>query len=113
MFKSAAEKAEAHERKAEARATATARKEQERFLRSPIGMAAQAHARGDNLFQIAFAVENDGGKVLSDIEAIGWQLDNASYVFELSLNSMSNVNDQVSGVSSTGEIKGVYLFRRV
>ena len=113
MFKSAAEKAEAHERKAEARAAVKARKDQERYLQSPIGRATHAHVRGDDLFQIAFTVENDGGKILSDIEAIGWQLDNTAYVFDLSLNSMSNVDGQLSGVSSTGEIKGVYLFRRV
>lgn len=112
LFKTDQEKAAAKARKLEAKAAAEAQKEHDRFLRSPIGMATQAHVRGDSLLQIAFPVDIDGGRILSEVEAIGWRLDQAGYAYELRLSSSSNLDEKLSSIESDGDITGVYLFRR-
>lgn len=112
LFKSAEEKAAAEKQKAQAKADAAERKAQDRYLRSPVGKATSVHARGDSLLEVALTVEDDGGRTLSDIEAIGWQLERAGYAYDVSVNSMGNNNDQLSSVYSQSTLTGVYLFRR-
>lgn len=112
LFRSAEEKAAAEKQKAQAKADAAERKAQDRYLRTPVGKATSAHARGDRLLEVVLKVEDDGGRTLSDIEAIGWQLERVGYAYDLSVNSTGNSNDQVSSVYSQSTLFGVYLFRR-
>ncbi|NIJ05511.1 hypothetical protein [Frigoribacterium faeni] len=112
FFRSAEGKAAAERQKAQGKADAAERKAKDRYLRSPLGKATSAHARGDSLLEVVLRVEDDGGRTLSDIEAIGWQLERADYAYDVSVNSTSNSNDQVSSVYSQGTLTGVYLFRR-
>lgn len=102
LFKSAEEKAFAREKK-----------EEERYRRSPIGLATAALERGDSLFQLVLTVDGDSAVTLSKIEAVGWRLDNAGYTYEVDVSSISNGADQVSGVFTSGKLTGVYLMRRV
>ncbi|AMM22589.1 hypothetical protein AX769_20805 (plasmid) [Frondihabitans sp. PAMC 28766] len=112
LFKSAEEKAASEKQKAKAKAEAAERKAQDRYLRSPIGKATSARERGDSLLEVVLKVEDDGGRTLSDIEAVGWQLDRAGYAYDVSVSSLGNSDDQVSSVYSQSILTGVYLFRR-
>ena len=101
LFKSAEEKSAVQARRAE-----------KKFARSPVGQATAAHERGDALFQIALPVDESSALILSQIEAIGWHLENAGYTSEVSGFSTTNMNGVLDSVSITGQLTGVYLFRR-
>jgi hypothetical protein len=115
------------------REAAQAEKAQQEFLASPIGQARTAHEAGDKFFQFAAPLSETkrtamgvlGGSkdmkrtetthtdVLGDIEREGWQLADVGYVFEQT-GSVSRDKFASSGqtASVTGNIVGVYLFRR-
>lgn len=110
-----------------------AEKERQEFLASPIGQARTAHEAGDRFFQFAAPLsetkrttmailggskemkksETTHADVLGDIEKEGWQLEDVGYVFEQT-GSVSRDKFASSGqtASVTGNIIGVYLFRR-
>jgi hypothetical protein len=95
------------ERQAEA-----ARKQEQEYQASPVGQAAAAFARGNAFFQIRIPVTSMSRwapfyeererrlhvpiDVLGQIEAVGWRLEHASWVFA--------VQDE--------DIDGIFLFRR-
>jgi hypothetical protein len=119
--------------KEEQRAAEQAEKERQEFLASPVGQARTAHEAGDMFFQFAAPIsetkrtamavlggsadmkksETRHGDVLSEIEREGWQLEDVGYVFEQT-GSVSRDKFASSGqtASVTGNIVGVYLFRR-
>lgn len=113
LFRTAEERAAAQGMSVERKAAAHRKKEEDRYLRSPIGRATAARERGDSLFQLAFTVDGDSAETLWKIEAVGWRLENAGYAYEIDVNSTSNGADQVSTVFTSGKLTGVYLFRRV
>jgi hypothetical protein len=99
---------------------------------SAVGQAVDAHRRGDRIFQIQLRVSEliahesvlsrstsavapipGAGGILGRIEAIGWDLHHVGYVF---LQTGTRTQDMaVHGTTSsatTGEVAGVYLFRR-
>jgi len=101
LFKSEEEKAAARERR-----------EQKKFARSPVGHATAAHERGDALFQVVLPVDESSALILSQIEAIGWHLENAGYAYIVSGTSTTNMNGALADLYIGGELAGVYLFRR-
>jgi hypothetical protein len=110
-----------------------AEKERQEFLASPIGQARTAHEAGDMFFQFVAPLsetrrtvmavlggskdmkktETTHADVLGGIEREGWRLDDVGYVFEQT-GSVSRDKFYSSGqtASVTGNIVGVYLFRR-
>ena len=126
-------KAQKQAAKEEQRAAEQAQKEQQEFLASPVGQARTAHEAGDMFFQFAAPIsetkrtamavlggskdmkksESRHGDVLGEIEKEGWQLEDVGYVFEQT-GSVSRDKFASSGqtASVTGNIVGVYLFRR-
>jgi hypothetical protein len=103
------------------------------FKRSAAGKAARAFDRGDEFFQVELShadvtgsasllagaardatIERKGGAtdVLGDIERAGWRLEHANWVFVQT--GESSREKFLSGQQSviTGEITGIYLFRR-
>jgi hypothetical protein len=102
-------------------------------LASPVGQARTAHEAGDTFFPFAAPIsetnrtvmavlggskdtrksETTHGDVLGEIEKEGWQLEDVGYVFEQT-GSVSRDKFASSGqtASVTGNIVGVYLFRR-
>jgi len=101
-------RAKAHE----ARVAAKKRQEVERYEKSPEGRAVRAFERGDHLFQVVLTVDDDSARALSEIEKVGWRLDNAGYAYPVDVSTSSNDRDQVSSVYVSGSLTGVYLFRR-
>jgi hypothetical protein len=115
------------------REAAQAEKERQEFLASPVGQARTAYEAGDLFFQFAAPIsetkrtvmavlggskdmtksETTHGDVLGEIEKEGWQLEDVGYVFEQT-GSVSRDKFASSGqtASVTGNIVGVYLFRR-
>ena len=129
------------EKKAQRAAAAdAARQERERaraeaaFLASPQGQARLAAQAEGHIFQIALPLhstqrtlagivsgdktvkvtEGNHTDVLSAIESEGWKLEHAGYVFQQT-GSVSRDKLMSSGQTAaiTGEIWGVYVFRRV
>jgi hypothetical protein len=118
------------ERERQRQAKEQARRERE-FLASPAGQARTAFERGDRLFQCSFDVKNttpvvvamvgattsgstsDPTVILNSICTEGWELVNASFVFE-ELGSVSRDKFMSSGqnVAVRGTIIGYYVFRR-
>lgn len=92
--------------------------------------AAAAKARGDGFFEAALAVldlqgrssfgqpsasitrRGPNGAVLGEIEALGWRLEHASYVF-LETASVSTNRFALTGEGTAvrGVLTGLYLFR--
>ena len=126
-------KAQKQAAKEEQLAAEQAEKERQEFLASPVGQARTAHEAGDIFFQFAAPIsetkrtamallggskdmrksESSHGDVLGGIEKEGWQLEDVGYVFEQT-GSVSRDKFASSGqtASVTGNIVGVYLFRR-
>lgn len=121
--KEAAEKQEKLKRQIE--------KRQRIFNASPQGQARKAFENGSTLFQIDLtfsetsavvrAMEKaktdertfNNSETLEKIESEGWQIDHVGYVFKM-LGSVSRDKFMSSGQqeSVTGEIVGIYIFRR-
>jgi hypothetical protein len=126
-------KAEKQAAKEAQRAAEQAERERQEFLASPVGQARTAHEAGDMYFQCAAPIsetkrtvmavlggtkdlkktENTHADVLGGIEREGWKLADVGYVFEQT-GSVSRDKFYSSGqtASVTGNIIGVYLFRR-
>ena len=97
----------------------------------PVARARDTHAAGAQLFQIALPLSKtaainatlsapaaitttaEHGSILERIEAEGWHLEHANYVFRVT-GSVSRDKLLSSGQQEavSGEIVGVYLFRR-
>lgn len=112
LFKTAEEKERARAQAVAKKATDGERATQRRHDESPIGRAEHALAAGKALFELSLPVESDDGRTLSDIEAIGWRLQHTGYVHEVSISSLSNMQNQLDQVFSSGRVVGVYVFRR-
>lgn len=103
-----ADRALAAARKAEAKERA----ERAKYRASPVGRAESARNRGDQLLQVSMEIDDDGGQLLSSIEAMGWRLEHAGYSHQLEIMSMNNMTDQLSSLSSSTKLMGVYVFRK-
>lgn len=112
LFKTAEEKERARAQAVAKKAANAERAAQRRHDESPIGRAELALAAGKALFELSLPVESDDGRTLSDIEAIGWRLQHTGYVHEVSISSLSNTQNQLDQVFSSGRVVGVYVFRR-
>jgi hypothetical protein len=121
--------------KAEAQAAAKAGKAAEAFRKSPPGQATEAFERGDRFFQIQLTQETiqsplflnparDGRTnsrrsfnstdVLGQIEEVGWRLEHTGWVFiEMGHNSTNKVMSSGQWVNVSGQVVGMYLFRRI
>lgn len=129
-------------REAANRAAATAQAEQQRALEaqrqaeasatSPVGRATAAFARGDRFFQVELEVSALTGyassfgssanqitpregtaDVLGGIEAVGWHLEHAGFVFiETGATSTARMFATGEGTVTEGVVTGVYVFRR-
>lgn len=97
--------------KAAAREATDRRREEQRFRRSPAGRARAALERGDGAFVIELVVDDDAGRELTTIEALGWRLDHVSFVPQTTVTSTSNDVQQLSSIDGYGRVLGVYLFR--
>jgi len=118
----------------EERAADAARKAEAAFWASPQGKAAQAFERGDEFFQIEIphssvtgftnAAFNSATKgtirrkltrtdLLGQIEETGWRLQHADWVYiQTGQNSRDKFMASGQHVVVTGEVIGMYLFRR-
>jgi hypothetical protein len=98
------------------------------YAASPVGQAEAAHADGRLFFQLKLDIDAkvrvplldthqtkdfDPTQLLEQIEAVGWSLESAQYLFrptgEVSRDKLLS-SGQTTNVS--GNIVGVYLFRR-
>ncbi len=127
-------KAEADQQAAYAAQQAAAKKaaEDEAFAESPVGRATAAHQAGSTFFQLQLAVSqltgptssfgssaNDevtyhgsASDVLGQIEAVGWHLEHAGYVFiETGATSTNQLFSTGQGTVTQGTVTGIYLFR--
>jgi hypothetical protein len=108
-------------------------KEAEKFAKSPVGMARAARKAGSRIFQIALEMnitragvvlykvealfniptETEHALVLGAIEAEGWQLEHADYVFRAT-GSESRDKHLFGGEKANvfGTMLGIYIFRR-
>jgi len=120
---------EADRREAERRAAEERRKAEE-FAKTPAGQARAARAAGAKLFQISLPLSQTTGQTvammtafatttttehattLDSIEAEGWRLEHAGYVYRIT-GSVSRDKFLSSGQQEAmhGEIVGIYLFR--
>jgi hypothetical protein len=102
------------------------------FAASPVGRASAAFDRNDTFFQLETEVSAlDGGAslfgsstnvithsgaatdLLGQIEAIGWHLEHAGYVFiETGATSTNRILTTGQGTVTQGNVTGIYLFRR-
>lgn len=104
----------------------------EEYRRSPVGLAEAACKNGDQFFQVEMEVSSLAGShssfgssenllvqasssavALGQIEALGWRLEHAGYVFvETGSTSTNRVLATGQGVVTKGHVAGIYLFRR-
>lgn len=105
--------------------------EAEEFAKSPTGQAQAARKKGARIFQISLTLSETTANVvpmsgaytqgreieahattLDSIEAQGWRLEHAGYVFRV-IGSQSRDKFMSSGQQEavSGEIVGIYLFR--
>ncbi|KQY56108.1 hypothetical protein ASD11_16730 [Aeromicrobium sp. Root495] len=98
---------------------------------SPVGRAELAHEAGHRFFEIQLDVSQTQGTaffgevrgnesrsdahlgVLGEIEAVGWRLEHAGYVFvETGQESTDKFVSTGQRIAVTGKTVGIYLFRR-
>jgi hypothetical protein len=130
----AAEKAAAEQARAQAAAADAAAREQAAFLASPVGQATAAYEANQGFLEIQLLVgssqrddtlwasdPNAPGRLqvhthagtLSAIEAVGWRLEHAGYIFMITgENSRDNFLSTGERTAVTGHTIGIYLFRR-
>lgn len=131
-------RSEKTQRKAQAEAEAAQRAESQKlkkledlFWNAPFGQARAAKIAGEKYFQIELALDSSvrstgiltsigtttrqytgHGRTISDIEAEGWELIHAGFVFketgQVSRNKFLTTGQQVN---TTGLTVGIYLFR--
>lgn len=116
------------------KAAMAARKADEAWQRSPQGKAVAAYNRGDEFFQVeiphasitgftnaAFNAATAGTvrrqptrtDLLGQIEEAGWRLEHADWVYvQTGQNSRDKFMASGQQVVVTGEVLGIYLFRR-
>lgn len=99
------------------------------YAASPSGQAAAAHKNGNRFFQlqlrvgevanghismpkIGFQVAERAGAILGGIEAAGWRLEHTGFVFAQTGSSGVSMGAG-SNTDTSGEVMGIYLFRRV
>jgi hypothetical protein len=129
-----AEKAAAEQARAQADAAAAAAREQAAFRASPVGQATAAHEANQGFFEVQLVVgssqrdntlwaanPNAPGPLqvhthagtLAAIEAIGWKLEHAGYVFMITgENSRDKFMATGERTAVSGQTIGIYLFRR-
>jgi hypothetical protein len=130
IFTKDPEKEAQKQRDAEAKARAA---EEAAFWASPVGRARKAREQGQRIFEISWPITQTGrtvagilsgdkatkrsvtdanDTVLEQIEAEGWRLEHAGYVFEQT-GSVSRDKLLSTGQTAavTGQIVGIYLFR--
>ena len=114
----------------EEKAAASAAKQREAYLKTPVGQAEEAKQRGDAFFQFEHDIATLGGAasalgsssnrvtsrkrpdVLGQIEEIGWHLENVGYVFiETGSTSTNRMLSTGQGTVTRGMVRGIYLFR--
>lgn len=102
------------------------------FWESPRGQARIARSLGRNVFQLAVVMNQttghsslfgtvteksgitDSAMVIESIEAEGWQLVNAGYVFRpLGSASREQIIGRTENEAISGEIIGIHLFRSI
>ena len=125
------QRAERERQKSESRAAKEREREEMRFNASPVGQARAGFARGDQLFQASFDLENvkavvvamtdaytarsghDVSDVLNSIAAEGWDLHSFSTAFvnegEVSRDKFMSSGQQVA---VRGRLVGTYVFSR-
>jgi hypothetical protein len=111
-----------------------ARQAETDFRASPTGRALTAFERGDQFFQVEMTQQTiqspvflnptrDGSTnrrnsfkqtdVLGQIEEVGWHLEHASWVYvQTGMNSKDKVMSSGQWTNVSGEVIGMYLFRR-
>lgn len=109
-----------------------AERAEEAYRSGPLGLAEAAYQNGDQFFQVEMEVSSLAGShssfgssensmiqatssavTLGQIEAIGWHLEHAGYVFvETGSTSTNRVLATGQGVVTKGHVAGIYLFRR-
>ncbi|MUU71467.1 MULTISPECIES: hypothetical protein [Pseudarthrobacter] len=109
-----------------------AERAKEAYKNSPVGLAETAYQNGDQFFQVEMEVSSLAGShssfgssenrlvqaastavTLGQIEALGWHLEHAGYVFvETGSTSTNRVLATGQGVVTKGHVAGIYLFRR-
>ncbi len=112
MFKTAEEKSAAREAAAQRVLRKEKLAQEARYRSSPLGRAATALAAGATVLQLILPVDDDGSHAISQIEAIGWQLQSVAFAFDLKLTSYPNGTGQLSSIDSASRPMGLYLFRR-
>lgn len=128
--KSPEEKAAEAERELRAEEDRLAAKQAKRFARTPVGQARAAHADGLTLFQTSLNLRgattdlvplgpsldddesDDPNDVLNGVEAEGWDLHSAGFVFisELEQHEEKFLAGQLTTVN--GRTVGYYVFQR-
>ena len=128
-------KVESKQQKANAKAEQQRQAEEAAWWNTPPGQARQAREQGRKVLQLAFPLESrtrtamgvfggdstssgmkvesqDHAGLIEEVEAEGWKLDHAGYVFK-ETGSVSRDKLLSSGQtgSVTGEVVGIYLFR--
>jgi hypothetical protein len=103
------------------------------FAASPVGQAIAARDRGDRFYQVELTVsELSGGwsqfgssenasrqvsgatDLLGQIEDVGWRLEHTGFVFvETGATSTDRMFSTGQGTVTRGDVRGIYLFRRV
>ena len=104
MFKSPEDR-QAQRREREARrARSEAAKAEARRLATPVGAATAAKNAGQPFFEVQLEVGGASAVILGEIEALGWRLEHAGYLFKVT-HSFSTT-PEIRGVTV-----GVFLFR--
>jgi hypothetical protein len=129
MFESKDEKEARRAAKRAAREAETARQADQRaaaaFYASPLGQAVAAREQGRGFFQVQLSpgqvaeqwpvsVGITHPDVLSQIEAVGWELEHVNHVW-VQTGAVSRDHFLTSGqdIGVMGELVGIYLFRAV
>ncbi|WP_426004873.1 hypothetical protein ACPFL9_20425 [Paenarthrobacter sp. NyZ202] len=97
-------------------------KDQAAYAASPMGRAEAAHRNGDGFFQLELPVSQvrnsrvfpgaAPGGLLGQIEAVGWRLEHAGFVFLQTDSSTTPGIFQGTEGQLEGDVMGIYLFRR-
>ncbi|WP_348788838.1 hypothetical protein [Leifsonia sp. NPDC080035] len=95
----------------EEREAARRAKQERTFRASPLGRATAAFADGDGFFQLRLNADDVRDDLLARVEAVGWRLEHAGWVFVPTGSSSTDFGGGVS-TSTDGELTGIYLFRR-
>lgn len=125
------EKLKAEERRRAENLRAEERRRAEEFAKTPAGQARAARTAGARTFQLSLPLSQTKGvtvpmvggtyantkstqhaSIIDSVEAEGWKLEHAGYVYQVS-GSVTSKSLLASGLQEAvhGEIVGVYIFR--